>query len=187
MLAQNIDSREQMIRGVPWYIRKNWAGVDLNRNFPASWELVDYRYGGDSSQPDSETYRGAFPGSEPETQALLSLFAAQRPEIVLNYHWLSGISGLPALATSKGQEDTEFVRKCRRVTEIYGAGLFPDGEGLRPEFKEPESWLKFPPAGGTLGSWFYDLGRYSGADHRGWPDRGWDARPPQSHRPGAAA
>jgi hypothetical protein len=46
-------------------------GVDPNRNFPADWGLDDE---GSSPQHDSETYRGAGPASEPETQAMLHLW-----------------------------------------------------------------------------------------------------------------
>ncbi|MEU9393476.1 M14 family zinc carboxypeptidase [Streptomyces sp. NPDC048324] len=42
-------------------------GVDLNRNFAYKWGYDDE---GSSPNPTSETYRGASPGSEPETKAL---------------------------------------------------------------------------------------------------------------------
>ncbi|MER7401408.1 M14 family zinc carboxypeptidase [Streptomyces sp. NPDC000070] len=42
-------------------------GVDLNRNFAYKWGYDDE---GSSPNPTSETYRGAGPNSEPETQAL---------------------------------------------------------------------------------------------------------------------
>src|SRR5690606_41971736 len=42
-------------------------GVDLNRNFPYKWGYDDE---GSSPNPTSPTYRGASPGSEPETKAI---------------------------------------------------------------------------------------------------------------------
>jgi hypothetical protein len=42
-------------------------GVDLNRNFTYKWGYDDE---GSSPNPTSQTYRGASPGSEPETKAL---------------------------------------------------------------------------------------------------------------------
>ena len=45
-------------------------GVDPNRNFPTRWNYDDE---GSNSNPDSETYRGTGPASEPETQAFISL------------------------------------------------------------------------------------------------------------------
>ncbi|MDZ4752982.1 MAG: M14 family zinc carboxypeptidase [Phycisphaerae bacterium] len=53
-------------------------GVDLNRNWAYEW-------GGEgaSSNPSSETYRGPFPFSEPETQAMRDFYLA-RPNIISN-------------------------------------------------------------------------------------------------------
>jgi murein tripeptide amidase MpaA len=49
----------------------NIDGVDPNRNFPTNWGLDDE---GSSPDFDSETYRGDAAASEPETQAMLSLW-----------------------------------------------------------------------------------------------------------------
>ena len=46
-------------------------GVDPNRNFPVSWGLDNE---GSSPDPASETFRGAGPASEAETQAMLNLW-----------------------------------------------------------------------------------------------------------------
>ena len=48
-------------------------GVDPNRNYPFEWYG-----GGSSSDPNSETYRGPSPGSEPEVQALMDFINSQR-------------------------------------------------------------------------------------------------------------
>jgi hypothetical protein len=58
-------------------------GVDLNRNFPTRW---GYDNEGSSPSPDSETYRGPDPLSEPETQALDGLMDRIRFEFLINYH-----------------------------------------------------------------------------------------------------
>jgi hypothetical protein len=58
-------------------------GVDLNRNFAVKW---GYDNEGSSDDPASDTYRGPEPNSEPETQALDSLFARVRFEFFVNYH-----------------------------------------------------------------------------------------------------
>jgi hypothetical protein len=58
-------------------------GVDLNRNFPTRW---GYDNEGSSPNPASETYRGAAPASEPETQALDALFKRLSPQFFINYH-----------------------------------------------------------------------------------------------------
>ena len=55
-------------------------GVDLNRNFSGKWGEIP---GGSSGNPESQTYRGDAPFSEPETQVvrdyLDSLFGSEQP------------------------------------------------------------------------------------------------------------
>ncbi len=58
-------------------------GVDLNRNFPVKW---GYDNEGSSPDPGSETFRGASPGSEPETQALDAFVRRIGFEFFVNYH-----------------------------------------------------------------------------------------------------
>ncbi|MDH6625445.1 murein tripeptide amidase MpaA [Streptomyces sp. LBL] len=58
-------------------------GVDLNRNFPYKWGYDDE---GSSPTPTSETYRGAAPGSEPETQALDAFEKRIGFTYGINYH-----------------------------------------------------------------------------------------------------
>ncbi len=58
-------------------------GVDLNRNFAYKWGYDDE---GSSPNPTSETYRGASPGSEPETQALDAFQKRIGFTYGINYH-----------------------------------------------------------------------------------------------------
>ncbi|MFE3142693.1 M14 family zinc carboxypeptidase [Streptomyces scopuliridis] len=58
-------------------------GVDLNRNFPYKWGYDDE---GSSPRPASETYRGAGPGSEPETQAIDRFQKRIGFDYGINYH-----------------------------------------------------------------------------------------------------
>ncbi|MBC2877189.1 MULTISPECIES: M14 family metallopeptidase [Streptomyces] len=58
-------------------------GVDLNRNFPYKW---GYDNEGSSPDPDSETYRGPAPASEPETRALDAFEKRVRFSYAVNYH-----------------------------------------------------------------------------------------------------
>jgi len=58
-------------------------GVDPNRNYP---EHFGYDEEGSSSQISSETYRGPSAGSEPETQAMMSLFDQVDFSFQVNYH-----------------------------------------------------------------------------------------------------
>ncbi|KUO22842.1 M14 family metallopeptidase [Streptomyces dysideae] len=58
-------------------------GVDLNRNFAYKW---GYDNEGSSPNPASQTYRGAVPGSEPETQALDAFEKRIGFKYGINYH-----------------------------------------------------------------------------------------------------
>ena len=58
-------------------------GVDPNRNYP---EHFGYDEEGSSSQISSDTYRGPSAGSEPETQAMMSLFDRADFSFQINYH-----------------------------------------------------------------------------------------------------
>ncbi|MER5434512.1 M14 family zinc carboxypeptidase [Streptomyces sp. NPDC002588] len=58
-------------------------GVDLNRNFSYKWGYDDE---GSSPNPTSQTYRGASPGSEPETKALDSFEKRIGFTYGINYH-----------------------------------------------------------------------------------------------------
>jgi murein tripeptide amidase MpaA len=59
-------------------------GVDPNRNFPTDY----WGYDNEGSSPSfgSETYRGAGPGSEPETKAQVNLLRKIKPKFQVNYH-----------------------------------------------------------------------------------------------------
>lgn len=58
-------------------------GVDLNRNYPYMW---GYDGSGSSGTPSSDTYRGPFAASEPETQALLNWVETRNITFEVNYH-----------------------------------------------------------------------------------------------------
>jgi hypothetical protein len=55
--------------------RQNARGVDLNRNYPASWKRVTGTF-------DS----GRRPASEPETRAMMAFLRQVRPDYVLSFH-----------------------------------------------------------------------------------------------------
>ena len=58
-------------------------GVDLNRNYGWLWGVDDL---GSSPDPNSDTYRGTGPFSEPETQAMRDFCIAHAFRSALNYH-----------------------------------------------------------------------------------------------------
>ena len=58
-------------------------GVDLNRNYDFVWGYDD---NGSSPSGADETFRGNFPASEPEVQAISNFVSAHQFKLALNYH-----------------------------------------------------------------------------------------------------
>ena len=71
-----LDRREYARR---W--KANGLGVDINRNFPAGWELID-----DRDAPSSEKYRGEAPFSTAEAAALRDYTLAHEFDVTISYH-----------------------------------------------------------------------------------------------------
>jgi predicted deacylase len=67
--------------------RANANGVDLNRNWPSHWQAELDDTGCWSYLPLSA---GAFPGSEPETQALMDFMQAANIQAIVSYHSAAG-------------------------------------------------------------------------------------------------
>lgn len=65
---------------------KRRVGVDLNRNYATAWGTV-----GDSPQPESDTFRGTKPFSEPETRAMRDLMTKVKPTFLLTFHSYSNM------------------------------------------------------------------------------------------------
>ena len=61
----------------------NGDGIDLNRNFTYQWGYDDW---GSSPDWSDQTYRGASPGSEAETQAVMNLVDQQGGNVGISYH-----------------------------------------------------------------------------------------------------
>jgi len=73
-------------------------GVDLNRNFGYMWGINN---SGSSPEPSSDTYRGPYAFSEPETQCLEDFCEDFHFSIALNYHSYSNLLLYPWGYTSQ--------------------------------------------------------------------------------------
>ncbi len=148
----NVDQRESLTCGTPWYLRTNANGVDLNRNFPVNWETVEYGYGLVSSDPDSATYRGQFAASEPETQAVLNFLRNNTYDAVFSFHCLASICGMSFLAAVCGQEDKDYSAKCAKFATPYGRSMAQDNT-IRTE-----QMMTFGTSAGSIPAWCYKNG-----------------------------
>ena len=156
----NLDERESLVDGVPWYLRTNANGVDLNRNFDADWDEVDLMYGAMTDDPTSVTYRGARPASEPETQAVVHFVDEVQPEAVFSYHWLASLTWIGAMPAAAGLADPAYMERCLRVLTPYARGFLRD-----PTAKAVVSTIG--ACSGSLPAWAYRRHGIPGFDMEG--------------------
>nr|XP_061803257.1 carboxypeptidase B2-like [Nerophis lumbriciformis] len=111
-------------------LRHSCVGVDLNRNFDANWCTE-----GASNDPCSEIYCGAFPESEPESEAVANFLRSKKDTIklYLSIHAYSQMLLFPYSCTmdeaenhndllEMAQEASQNIRRYYRNTYKYGAG-----------------------------------------------------------------
>lgn len=140
--SANYEVRQQFVQGLPWLLRGNPNGVDLNRNFDADWENVDPMYGYLSDDPDGRTYRGPAPNSEAETHALVHFLEETHPLAVFSYH---GIGGADFVGSGVAKEDSGYCADCERVTAAYTQSF---GDGRQPR-------TAYFTTSGSLPTWVY--------------------------------
>jgi hypothetical protein len=106
---EGIDNDVDGVNGEDWI-----GGVDLNRNYPVSWEYA-------VPDPASPVYRGPAPFSEPETQAIRDLVLAHNFTHALSFH-----SGLEIIIYPWGctadptPDDAKFVEVAQGLSGITG-------------------------------------------------------------------
>ena len=154
-------------RGFPGSVRKNHPGVlleppvdpleimhcwpadltpgtDLNRNFDAGW-----RYSGEPRDPASSTWPGDSPASAPETQAIMRMGRALRPQISAHLH---GPCGYP-LVTDDWVDGTPPVDRDMHyeVAHAFARLSAPVFTSEVPELSPEPLGL----AGEVAPTWFY--------------------------------
>lgn len=150
----NADMREEMVNGAPWYIRKNARGVDLNRNLDADWENIDYSYGLSSADPKSPTYRGPYPDSEPESQAMIKFVEKVKPRLIFSYHFLCSVSTDRLISSGAAADDKGYINALTEVSRIY-AKAFRRAADLPPRKSDEVSLIC---SAGSLITWAYKRG-----------------------------
>lgn len=101
-------------------------GVDLNRNY-------SYQWGGPGSSGDtfSEIYRGPYPFSEPETQAVRDFLQQQFPKALISYHNYGQLILYPwgfthEPAPDKALLDSLAVIMAHKIRSVHGKNYVPD-------------------------------------------------------------
>lgn len=78
--------------GGMWRKNRHGQGVDLNRNWGYMWGYDDI---GSSPYPGDETYRGAGPFSEPETESMRRYINSRNFTVSMNFHTYAGLMLYP--------------------------------------------------------------------------------------------
>lgn len=117
----NVDGNQRMwTRDSMW--RKNTRNghrVDLNRNYPGTWNTCN----GSSGMTFSQTYRGPSAGSEPETQVMMNFVKEIRPVFNISYHSFSELVLYPfGCKPGKAQQVVEAIGKEMGRLLDYQAG-----------------------------------------------------------------
>jgi hypothetical protein len=90
--------------------RANERNVDLNRNWPVNWDS-EWPRGGCWSQ--LQLTAGAYPGSEPETAALLNFLTRNVVDALINYH-----SASLGIFPGGSPPDPDSARLARTLADI---------------------------------------------------------------------
>ncbi len=137
-------------------------GVDLNRNFPAGWGYDDTS---SSPSPFSELYRGASPGSEPATQAVMAFCNDHNFNVAINYHAFMNAVLVPV---SYNQSTSEHAEAHRLLVESYAGSLgwptiTPNYNGGAPDWMALEAdnyiFSLLPEVGGNMDGFWPPLDR----------------------------
>ena len=134
-----------------WTVDRNWRknrrggyGVDLSRNYSVGWGGAD-----SSDDTASPNYRGTDPFSEPETQALRTLFEREPIAAHVDFHSFSQVIVYPWSHRRDQPADRDaFAAIAERMRDAISAA-----HGVRYKVRAG-SELQIG-AGGTAGDWSY--------------------------------
>lgn len=128
------------------YWRKNRGGkhgVDLNRNFGVAWGGS-----GSSRSERSETYRGAYAFSEPETAALRDLVKREGIRLHVDFHSYGQMLLYPW--NHKGDAPKDKARLAA-IGDRMAAAIF----ATHQQKYRPFAGVELYPAAGTMTDWVY--------------------------------
>jgi predicted deacylase len=130
--------------------KANIRGVDLNRQYPACWDVK----ASNTDVPSSEMYKGPSPASEPEVQAVMKLCGDVRFELAVSFHskgeviyWADfgtadAIPAADGLAQTLAQATGYKIMPVSGDPAVYGAGF---ENWFRLAFSRPGFCIELAP------------------------------------------
>lgn len=124
--------------------KANIRGVDLNRQYDASWANIV----GNPGKPSSQNYKGPYPFSEPETQAMKNFVLAHSFQVGIAYHSSGEIIYWNFKQT--GSQLTRDFQLSNKISKLTGYSLVPavknpSGGGFTDWFIETQKKSAFTP------------------------------------------
>jgi carboxypeptidase T len=120
-------------------------GVDTNRNYGFMWGIDDQ---GSSPYPFDAVYRGPYPFSEPETQAIKDFLLQNPPSGALNFHNFSQLIlypwGYTAVPTPDDVEMKEIARNMSEMIYRVNGRMYEYGPGattIYPTNGDADDWI----------------------------------------------
>ncbi len=124
-------------------------GIDLNRNYPFAWGDES----GSSSVPESQTYRGTSPFSEPETHNVRDLARSFLPVMQITHHTSGEQMLIPWGREPREIRSPDWPLMSMIAAEMRDGFTTPDGTVLAGNGYDPIQAFNLYPTSGTSRDW----------------------------------
>ncbi|MEW6203324.1 MAG: M14 family zinc carboxypeptidase [bacterium] len=135
-------------RGKPgiFFVRKNAAGVDLNRNFPVGFSRIGFNPAVSSGLRFMPVYRGPMPFSEPETRAIKNFVESISLRASISFHSPGRYIGYPYCYKKS---------RCPDRDELHRLAMAMRAQQPYFKYRAGQEYNYYPTTG-DLDDWLYE-------------------------------